>query len=356
MTPGLIDAHSHPVYAGNRWAELTMLAGGSTAAEINSAGGGISSTVTVTRGTDPWTLCNGVRERLNAWLMSGTTTVEAKTGYHLTRDGELADVRMLRSLESEPGMPRMHVTFLAAHSVPPEFFGRRADYIDAVSSWCPDAAAAGADSVDVYCEDGRFTEAEARWILSAGRRSGLLPRIHACGQSRIGAARLAAEIGCASADMLHAADDDDVAALARAGVATVVCPSTSLQTHGAPPVRALLDKGVAVALGSDHTPGGNGITSMSPGHLAGRLALRDERHGGAAGRDDRWCPRAPGPRSARPWPAAATRTSCSGTPTTRARSSGLTASIRTASGGAASPSRPPSDRPAAPAVRSDGRY
>ena len=195
--------------------------------------------------------------------MSGTTTVEAKTGYHLTRDGELADVRMLRSLESEPGMPRMHVTFLAAHSVPPEFFGRRADYIDAVSSWCPDAAAAGADSVDVYCEDGRFTEAEARWILSAGRRSGLLPRIHACGQSRIGAARLAAEIGCASADMLHAADVDDVAALARAGVAAVVCPSTSLQTHGAPPVRALLDKGVAVALGSDHTPGGNGITSMS---------------------------------------------------------------------------------------------
>lgn len=172
VTPGLIDAHSHPVYAGNRWAELTMLSGGSTAAEINAAGGGISSTVTVTRGTDPWTLCNGVRERLNGWLMSGTTTVEAKTGYHLTRDGELADVRMLRSLESEPGMPRMHVTFLAAHSVPPEYFGRRADYIDAVSSWCPDAAAAGADSVDVYCEDGRFTEAEARWILSAGRQPG----------------------------------------------------------------------------------------------------------------------------------------------------------------------------------------
>src|SRR6202044_1277905 len=200
VTPGLIDAHSHPVYAGNRWAELTMLSGGSTAAEINAAGGGISSTVTVTRGTDPWTLCNGVRERLNGWLMSGTTTVEAKTGYHLTRDGELADVRMLRSLESEPGMPRMHVTFLAAHSVPPEYFGRRADYIDAVSSWCPDAAAAGADSVDVYCEDGRFTEAEARWILNAGRRSGLLPRIHACGQPRIGAARLAAEIGWASGE------------------------------------------------------------------------------------------------------------------------------------------------------------
>src|SRR5581483_3840346 len=96
-------------------------------------------------------------------------------------------VRMLRGLEGEPGMPRVHVTFLAAHAVPPEFFGRRADYIDAVSSWCADASAVGADSVDVYCEEGRFTEDEARWILSAGRRSGLLPRLHACGSSRTGA-------------------------------------------------------------------------------------------------------------------------------------------------------------------------
>ncbi|HLI37458.1 MAG TPA: imidazolonepropionase [Streptosporangiaceae bacterium] len=262
VTPGLIDAHTHPVYAGNRWAELAMRSSGSTAAEVTAAGGGISSTVTVTRGTDPWTLCDGVRRRLADWLLSGTTTIEAKTGYHLTRDGELADVRLLRSLEGEPGMPRVHVTFLAAHAVPPEFFGRRSDYIDAVGSWCADAAAAGADSVDVYCEDGRFAEAEARWILGAGRRAGLLPRIHACGRSRTGAARLAAEIGCASADLLHEAGDDDVAALSRAGVVAVVCPGTSLQTGAQPPVRALLDKGVTVALGSDHTPGGSGITSM----------------------------------------------------------------------------------------------
>src|SRR5205823_673378 len=119
---------------------------------------------------------------------------------HRTRDGELADVRMLRGLEAEQGMPRVHVTFMAAHAVPPEFFGRRHDYIDAVSSWCADAAAIGADSVDVYCEEGRFSEDEARWILSAGRRSGLLPRLHACGDSRTGAAGLAAELGCASAD------------------------------------------------------------------------------------------------------------------------------------------------------------
>ena len=223
----------------------------------------MSSTVTVTRGTDPWTLCNGVRERMGRWLRSGTTTIEAKTGYHLTRDGELADVRMLRGLEGEPGMPRVHITFLAAHAVPPEYFGRRSDYIDAVSSWCADASAVGADSVDVYCEKDGFTEDEARWILSAGRRSGLLPRVHACGDSHTGAAQLAAELGCASADMLHEANEDDVAALARAGVAAVVCPGTAIQNTARPPVRAMLDKGVTVALASDHTPGRNGITSMA---------------------------------------------------------------------------------------------
>jgi len=262
VTPGLIDAHTHPVYAGNRWAELAMRSSGSSSAEIAAAGGGLASTVTVTRGTDPWTLCNGVRERLRRWVLNGTTTIEAKTGYHLTRDGELADVRLLRSLEAEAGMPRVHVTFLAAHAVPPEYFGRRHDYVDAVGSWCADAATAGADSVDVYCDDGRFTDHEARWVLAAGRSAGLLPRLHACGDTRVGAARLAAEVGCASADLLHGAEDEDVAALAQSGVAAVVCPATADDSGGHPPVRALLDKGVAVALGSDHSPGGNGITSM----------------------------------------------------------------------------------------------
>jgi len=262
VTPGLIDAHTHPVYAGNRWAELAMRSGGSSSSEIATAGGGLSSTVTVTRGTDPWTLCNGVRERLREWLLSGTTTVEGKTGFHLTRDGELADVRLLRLLEGEPGMPRVHVTFLAAHTVPPEYFGRRHDYVDAIGTWCADARAAGADSVDVYCDEGHFTDREARWVLGQGRLAGLLPRLHACGDPRRGAATLAAELGCASADLLHGADDDDVAALARAGVAAVVCPGTIAESGRVPPVRALLDKGVAVALGSDHSPGGNGITSM----------------------------------------------------------------------------------------------
>src|SRR5579875_592087 len=133
----------------------------------------------------------GGRRRLRSWLANGTTTIEAKTGYHLTRDGELADVRLLRSLEREPGMPHVHVTFLAAHAIPPEYFGRRRDYVDAACSWSADAAVAGADSVDVYCDEGRFTEEETRWVLGAGRAAGLLPRMHACGDARTGSARLA---------------------------------------------------------------------------------------------------------------------------------------------------------------------
>jgi imidazolonepropionase len=262
VTPGLIDAHAHPVYAGNRWAELAMRTGGSTHSEIVAAGGGVASTVTVTRGTDPWTLCNGVKERLRQWLLSGTTTVEAKTGYHLTRDGELADIRMLRSLEEEPSMPRIHATFLAAHVLPPEYFARRHDYVESVRQWASDASAAGADSIDVFCDEGHFTADEARAVLLAGRHARLKTRIHACAYDRIGAPQVAAELGCASADLLTEANEDDIKALAHAGVSGVVCPGNALQTRRTPPVRAMLDRGVSIALGTDHNPGQCGLTSM----------------------------------------------------------------------------------------------
>ncbi|GAB3204919.1 imidazolonepropionase [Marinactinospora thermotolerans] len=262
VTPGFIDAHSHPVYAGNRYAEIAMRASGASMSEITSAGGGVASTVTVTRGTDPWTLCNGVRERLRHWLLSGTTTVEAKTGYHLTRDGELADVRLLRSLEEEPGMPRLHVTFFAAHAVPPEYFGRPRDYVDAVASWLGDAAQAGADGVDVFCDSQQFTPEDARWLLSIGRSVGLQTRMHACSRPRHGAVRMAADLQCSSVDLLHETDEDDVLALAKTGTPVVICPTTSLHERRTPPVRALLDHGVPVALGTDHNPAQSGSTSL----------------------------------------------------------------------------------------------
>src|SRR5579875_3157636 len=113
-----------------------------------------------------------------------------------------------------------------------------------------------------YCDEGRFTEEETRWVLGAGRAAGLLPRMHACGDARTGSARLAAELGCASADLLTAVGDEEIAALGAAGVAAVLCPG-AMEDAQRPPVRALLDRGVAVALGSDHSPGGSGITSMS---------------------------------------------------------------------------------------------
>ena len=239
-----------------------MRTSGASSQEIAAAGGGIGSTVTVTRGTDPWTLCNSVRERLRSWVLSGTTTVEAKTGFHLTRDGELADIRMLRSLENEPAMPRIHATLMAANVLPPEYFGRRRDYVEAVRQWTVDAAAAGADSVDVYCDEGHFTADEARVMLYTGKQAGLKPRIHACMSDRSGAAQVAAEIGCASADLLTEASDEDIKALAHAGVTATVCPGSALRTGRKPPVRAMLDRGVTVALGTDHNPGECGITSM----------------------------------------------------------------------------------------------
>ncbi|TDQ52081.1 amidohydrolase family protein [Actinorugispora endophytica] len=263
VTPGLIDAHTHPVYAGNRFAEIAVRADGASQSEIVAAGGGVASTVTVTRGTDPWTLCNDVRDRLRHWLLWGTTTVEAKTGYHLTRDGELADVRLLRSLEEEPGMPRLHVTFFAAHAVPPEYFGRPREYVQAVGSWLGDAAQAGADGVDVYCDSRQFTPDDARWLLSTGRAAGLQARMHACSKPRHGAVRMAADMQCSSVDLLHETDDDDVLALAKSSTPVVICPTASLHEHRTPPVRALLDHGVPVALGTDHNPAQSGSTMMS---------------------------------------------------------------------------------------------
>lgn len=262
VTPGLIDAHCHPVYAGDRYAEVAMRANGATRADITAAGGGVASTVTVTRGTDPWTLCNAVRERLRRWVLSGCTTVETKTGYHLTRDGELADVRVLRALEEEPGMPRLNVTFFAAHAVPPEYFGRPQDYVGAVASWLSDAALAGADGVDVYCDNQQFTTEDARMLLSVGQSVGLRTTMHACARPRHGAVRMAAELRCSSVDLLHDTDEEDVLALAATGTPVVACPTTSLQERRTPPIRALLDHGVPVGLGTDHNPGQSGSTSL----------------------------------------------------------------------------------------------
>jgi imidazolonepropionase len=303
VTPGLIDAHTHPVYAGDRFAELSLRSAGAGYAEIAAAGGGIASTVQATRAAHPDRLTALVTGRLAAWLAQGATTVEAKTGYLLTREGELDAVRLLAALPEPlhapgPGvpLPRLAVTFLAAHAVPPEWAGDRAGYAAEAASWAPAAAATGATGVDVFCDEGYFTVDEARAVLTAGRAAGLAPRLHADELARTGGAQLAAELGCLSADHLLAATAEDAAALAAAGVAAVLCPGTALAMRRTPPARELAAAGVTLALGSDHNPGQVGTTSMplvvalavAALGLSVDQALRAATAGGAAalGRDD----------------------------------------------------------------------
>lgn len=263
VTPGLVDAHTHPVYAGDRLAEIALRSAGAGYAEIAAAGGGIASTVAATRAAAPDVLQASVRTRLRTWLAGGATTVEVKTGYDLRQVGELAQVAMLAGLAADPELPRLSVTFLAAHAVPPEWSGRQDAYASEVATWSREAAAAGAENVDVFCDEGYFTVAESRRVLQAGAVAGLTPRIHADELARTGGSRLAAQLGVASADHLLAVDASDAEALAAAGVVAVVCPATALQLRRMPPVRTLLDAGVTLALASDHNPGQSGVTSMA---------------------------------------------------------------------------------------------
>ena len=263
ITPGLIDAHTHALYAGDRMAEVAARSAGAGYLEIARMGGGIAATVRATRGADPAELEALTAARLRRWFEGGATTVEVKTGYHLDHDGEIEAVRTLARLRARPGLPRLRVTFLAAHSVPPEYEGRQAEYVDAVAGWSADAAAAGADFCDVFCDEGYFSIDEGRRVIAAGVRAGLAPRIHADELARTGGSQLAAEVGAASADHLLEATDEDAKALAAAGVVATLAPGTAMSLKKTPPARRLLEAGSAIALGTDHNPGTSGLTSMS---------------------------------------------------------------------------------------------
>jgi imidazolonepropionase len=263
VTAGLIDAHSHPLYAGDRMAEVAMRTAGAGYAEVAKAGGGIGATVRSTRAESVSRLEASAASRLSQWLDGGATTVEAKTGYHLTREGELAAVRILRRLSDRADLPRLEVTFLAAHAAPPDRGVTLAAYAAHVAGWCGDARAAGARFCDVFCDRGYFTVGQSRRILKAAVDAKLIPRIHADELARTGGSRLAAELHAASADHLLQADRNDARALARAGVVATLAPVTALSMGKLPPVKQLTDAGAVIALGTDHNPGTSGVTSMS---------------------------------------------------------------------------------------------
>jgi imidazolonepropionase len=263
VTAGLIDAHTHPVYAGDRMAEVAMRTAGATYEAVARAGGGIRATVTATRAEQIDMLEQTTAHRLWSWLEGGATTVEAKTGYHLTRDGELEATRLLARLSTRKDLPRIEVTFLAAHALPPDRWARTGAYAKQVGEWCADAYQAGARFCDVFCDRGYFSVPQSRSILKAAIEAKLIPRIHADELARTGGSRLAAELHAVSADHLLRANRGDAVALARAGVVATLAPGTALSIGKLPPVKDLLDEGAVIALGTDHNPGTSGITSMS---------------------------------------------------------------------------------------------
>lgn len=263
VTAGLIDAHTHPVYAGDRMAEVAMRTAGASYEAVAKAGGGIRATVSATRAEEVDALEQATARRLWSWLEGGATTVEAKTGYHLARDGELDATRLLARLSTRRDLPRIEVTFLAAHALPPDRWARMSAYAKQVAEWCDDAYQAGARFCDVFCDRGYFSVPQSRSILKAGLAARLIPRIHADELARTGGSRLAAELHAVSADHLLRANRGDASALARAGVVATLAPGTALSIGRLPPVKELLDAGAVVALGTDHNPGTSGITSMS---------------------------------------------------------------------------------------------
>lgn len=264
VTPGLIDCHTHLVYAGSRAAEFEMRLNGATYQEIAEAGGGILSTVEAVRKASEEALFTQSAGRLAAMQAEGVTTVEIKSGYGLNTDSELKMLRVARRLGRE--RPATVVaTFLGAHALPPEFRGRPDAYIDrVVEEMLPRIVAQGlARAVDVFCERIAFTPAQSERVLAAARRHGLDVKVHADQLSDGKGAALAARFGALSADHLEYAEEDGAAAMAAAGTVAVLLPGAFyfLRETRRPPVDLLRGKGVPMALSTDCNPGTSPTTS-----------------------------------------------------------------------------------------------
>jgi imidazolonepropionase len=247
--PGLVDCHTHAAFGGDRVEEFSLRAGGATYEELHARGGGILSTVRATRAAGEEGLRAAV-ERHRGWMRAhGTTTFEAKSGYGLDRDTELASLRAIRAAGGIP-------TWLGAHAVPPEFEGDADAYLDfALAEVLPDAARL-AEAADVFLERGAFDAAQARRYLEACRDAGLALRLHGDQFTEQGAVALAVELGARSVDHLEATGADGVRVLAASRVAAVLLPASALfLDRPQPPARALVGAGAAVALATDFNPG-----------------------------------------------------------------------------------------------------
>jgi imidazolonepropionase len=258
VLPGFVDPHTHLVFAGSREDEFQMRIEGASYMEILKAGGGILRTVRETRKASFEKLVDHGTETLDAMLEHGTTTVEAKSGYGLTTKDEvkmLEVMQRLNQLHSVDVVP----TFLGAQAIPPEFFNNPQGYVNLVTEeMIPKVTEKGlAEFCDVFCEKGVFTLEQARRILTAGKNSGLKPKVHADKMSLLGGAELAAGIGAVSADHMLFSSDEGIKAMADKGVVAILLPGAvfSLMSSRYADARIMINFGVPIALGTDFNPG-----------------------------------------------------------------------------------------------------
>ncbi len=264
-TPALIDCHTHIVFGGNRAREFEMRLEGATYEEVARAGGGIVSTVTATREADEDALVGMALPRLDALIAEGAATVEVKSGYGLDLETEL---RMLRAALRLGRMRDVTIvtSFLGAHAVPAEYKGRADEYIDKVCIPALEAAAAEGlvDAVDGFCEGIAFDTAQIALVFDRAKALGLPVKLHAEQLSNLGGAKLAASRGALSADHIEYLDQDGVDAMAAAGTVAVLLPGAfyTLRETQHPPVQALRDAGVPIAIATDCNPGSSPLTSL----------------------------------------------------------------------------------------------
>lgn len=264
VTPGLIDCHTHLVYAGNRAREFEMRLQGATYEEIARAGGGIRFTVAATRAASESELLALALPRARALMAEGVTTIEVKSGYGLSEADEARSLRVARRLGVELPLT-VRTTFLGAHAVPPEFDGRADDYVSAVCDWLQRLHAEGlVDAVDAFCDRIGFSSAQTRRVFEAARALGLPVKLHAEQLSDQHGAALAAEFSALSCDHLEYVSDAGIAAMAAAGSVAVLLPGAYyfLRETQLPPVAKLRAAGVPIALATDHNPGSS--STLSP--------------------------------------------------------------------------------------------
>jgi imidazolonepropionase len=264
LTPGLIDAHTHLVYGGDRAAEFEQRLLGATYEQIAQAGGGIRSTVAATRAASDEQLFVAAAKRARALMAEGVTTIEIKSGYGLAEDHEARCLTVARRLGRELPLT-VRTTSLAAHALPPEYADRADDYIDAARTWLPGQQARGlVDAVDAFCDTIGFTPAQARRVFDTAKRLGLPVKLHAEQLSNQHGAALAAEYGALSCDHLEHLDAQGIAAMRAAGTVAMLLPGAYyfLRETRLPPIDALRAAGVPIAIATDHNPGSSPALSL----------------------------------------------------------------------------------------------